>query len=440
MPYLPQLYTLSIALLLTLLAGCSDGNQGITVLPGELTVTVVDGSSAAATPVAAAHIQVIDATTGNPIDTLSSDANGQATAAYYQSNVQLKVSAQGYASSPASGIPPLPVALSPGANTPVTITLYPLDPTLLLGTISGQLRDHNGNPVAGALVVADNGNTPVASNSDGSGNYLLYNVPAGSVTLNAWSSGLNFPPLGPLTLAGGETLSGQNISASGAAAGSISGHVSFTAVSGAIIDITLLHPGSREVIPGLRSYTDSNANYTMSLVPNGTFEIIASLENDGYVLDPDTSVTQGVPVVSINNDSIVKDFKVTGSIALTSPPAPSGSTLPQLSTTPTFSWLKDSSYASAEEYVVEVVGVSSNTIWGGFGAAPAYTPQVTVAQGNTPGVSYNFDGTATLTTLEEGQVYQLRVYAKKDDAGDPRGYKLLSASETLDGLFRVFTP
>jgi hypothetical protein len=407
----------------------------------QLTVTVVDGSSAPATPVVNANIQVIDATSGLPIGSLTSGIDGSASGLFLQQSVQLKVSAQGYSPSPSANVPPLPISLTPLNDTPVTITLQPLDPSLQLGSISGRIFDHLNNPLNGVLVIAEDGSgTNIAVNSDHNGDYRLYNVPAGDITLMAWLAGYNFPGSGPLTLANGESLSGQNLIAAGVASGSINGHVSFTATSGDIVDITLLHPGSRQVLPGMRVYTNSSASYAMVGVPNGTFEIIASLENDGYVLDPDTSVTQGVPVVTINNDAVIKDFKVTGSITLSSPPPFTGSALPELSSLPVFSWVKDSSYASAEEYVVEVVDESSDTIWGGFGPAPAFTPQVTVTQGDTPTITYNSDGTATLSPLIAGKVYQLRVYAKKADAGDPRGYKLLSASETLDGLFRVLTP
>jgi len=437
-----SLFRLYSAILLLLLAGCSNDSEIISIPPiSPLSVTVLDGSTSPATAVANANIQVIDTASGMPVATLTSDSNGTAAGLFAQQSVQLKVTAQGYAPSPSANIPPLPISLTPFIDTPVTITLQPLDPSLQLASISGQVLNHLSGPLPGALVVAEDasGNS-VAVNSDHNGAFRLFNVPAGNITLSAWYSGYNFPVIGPLTLADGDNLSGQLFLPSSFATGAINGHVSFTATSGNIIDITLLHPGSRQVLPGMRVYTDGGASYAMFGVPNGTFEIIASLENDNYVLDPDTAVTQGIPLVTVSNDVVTKDFKVTGSITLTSPPPFTGSALPQLPTLPTFSWVKDSSYASAEEYVVEVLDESSNTIWGGFGPAPAYLPQVTVPQADTPTTTYNFDGTATQATLTTGGVYQLRVYAKKSDGSDPRGYKLLSSSETLDGLFRVVAP
>jgi hypothetical protein len=101
--------------------------------------------------------------------------------------------------------------------------------------------------------------------------------------------------------------------------------------------------------------------------------------------------------------------------------------------------VKDSSYASAEDYVVEVVDESGTTVWGGFDALNNYAPYVTEPQGNTPSILYNEDGTATVSPLEAGRYYQLRVYARASDTSSPTGYTLLSASETLDGIFKVET-
>jgi hypothetical protein len=178
----------------------------------------------------------------------------------------------------------------------------------------------------------------------------------------------------------------------------------------------------------------------LSGVPNGEFEIVASLENDGFVLDPDESVTQGIPIVQISDATpvITKGFKVTGSVQLTNPVSTADAVIPELGDIPTFTWTKASSYASADYYVVEVVDESGETVWGGFDtAANNYMPLVTVSQGNEPSVGYNSDGTATLATLEQGRHYQLRVYAAVIDAVEAKGYRLLSAGETLDGIFRV---
>jgi hypothetical protein len=269
---------------------------------------------------------------------------------------------------------------------------------------------------------------------------VLHNVAIGSATLNTFLGGYNFDLTSPVTVTA-DANTNQSIEAVGIAYGEISGHVSFTSVSGDIVDITLLHPTTRDTLPNLRVLTDSGGNYLMRDVPYGEFEIIASLENDGFVLDPDLSVTQGIPMVLISELAPVianKDFKVTGSIELTNPAPVTDASVPELGDLPTFTWAKASSYASADYYVVEVVDESGDTVWGGFDSlANNFTPLVTVPQGNDPSAGYNYDGTATLALLEPERYYQLRVYAAVVDTSEPKGYRLLSASETLDGIFRV---
>jgi hypothetical protein len=325
-------------------------------------------------------------------------------------------------------------------TTSITISVNAL-PVAERGIISGQVTNNQGQPADGALVVVTAGDgTVLSTTAHSDGSYVLHNVAIGSATLNTFLGGYNFDPAGPVTVTV-DTNTNQNIQAIGIASGEISGHVSFTSVSGDIIDITLLHPTTRDTLPNLRVLTDGGGSYIMTGVPYGEFEVIASLENDGYVLDPDLSVTQGIPMVLITELAPVianKDFKVTGSIELTNPASTTEASIPELGDIPTFTWAKASSYASANYYVVEIVDESGDTVWGGFDSpANDFAPLVTMPQDNNPSAGYNFDGTATLASLEPGRYYQLRVYAAVVDTSESKGYRLLSAGETLDGIFRV---
>jgi len=72
----------------------------------------------------------------------------------------------------------------------------------------------------------------------------------------------------------------------------------------------------------MRVYTDANNNYTMSGLPNGDFEIIASMLNDGNVIDPDEAVTQGDPLVTVTDgvvDPSTRSFKITGAVVMDTP-------------------------------------------------------------------------------------------------------------------------
>lgn len=425
-----------ISLLFIALSGCGGGGSSDTVPTGTLELTVIDGASA--TPISGARIIVIDGGTGESIDLLSSDASGNASEVYETGALQLRVSTQGYSQSPPPGIPPLPVQIVQDQTTSITVRLYALAAGER-GLISGQVTDNRGLPAVAALIVAEAEDGTLLSTISGpNGGYILNNVPTGSATLSAFLGGNNFPVTDLVSVIA-DTETTQDIAAVSTATGEISGHVSFSAISGDIIDITLLHPGTRDPLPGLRTLTNAGGDYVLTGVPNGDFEIIASLENDGFVLDPDESVTQGVPVVQITEavPVMTRGFKVTGSVQLTSPDSTTDASIPELSSIPTFTWVKASSYASADFFVVEVVDESGETIWGGFDSANNFMPLVTIAQGNEPSVGYNSDGTATLAVLEEGRHYQFRVYAAVTDANEIRGYRLLSSGETLDGIFRV---
>ena len=404
---------------------------------GTLDLTVVDGESTAG--LSDARVIVIDGATGESVDVLTTDATGRVSKIYNTGTLQLRVSRQNYAPSPPPGIPPPPVQILADKTTPITVSLYAL-PAADRGMISGHVTDSQGQPADSALIVATASDGTLLSTIAGpGGSYVFHNVPTGSATLNTFLGGSNFDPAGPVTVTA-DANTDQDIMAVGTASGEISGHVSFTAVSGDIIDVTLLHPGTRDPLPGLHTFTDAGGDYHMTGVPNGEFEIIASLENDGYVLDPDESVTQGIPMVVISDAAQVitgKQFKVTGSIQLTNPPSNTDGIIPELGDMPLFAWIKASSYASADFYAVEVVDESGETVWGGFNAAMNFMPLVMVPQGNNPSISYNSDGTAILALLEPGRHYQLRVYAAVYDLTDPKGYRLLSASETLDGIFKV---
>ena len=423
---------------LVALAACGGSGSNGAPPTGTLELTVVDGDTSAG--ISNARVIVVDGTTGESIDLLATDGNGNVTKIYDTGTLQLHVSSQNYAPSPPSGIPPLPVQIMANETTSITISVNAL-PVAERGLISGQVTNDQGQPAGGALVVVTAGDgTVLSTNAHSDGSYVLHNVAIGSATLNTFLGGYNFDPAGPVTVTV-DTDTDQNIQAIGFASGEISGHVSFTSVSGDIIDITLRHPTSRDTLPNLRVLTDLGGSYRMPDVPYGEFEIIASLENDGFVLDPDLSVTQGIPMVLISELAPVianKDFKVTGSIELTNPPSIIGASVSELGEIPTFMWVKASSYASANYYVVEILDEPGNTVWGGFDSpANNYAPLVTVLQENNPSAVYNFDGTAALASLEPERYYQLRVYAAVVDTSESKGYRLLSAGETLDGIFKV---
>ena len=436
-----RLIILFLALLVALgLSGCGGGGGSSAPPTGALKITIVDGTTANPQKgIAAARVILLDVES-EPVQTYVTNDNGIVS----QSNLpigdyQLKISAQGYNSSPPPRVPPLPVKVKQGETTTATIELFPIDTNLVVGAISGTVSS-GGNSVAGALVIArgagDNSYTTISA-ADGS--YVLYNVVEGNVDVTAYIKGLNFPTLSAVTVTADTTTTKQDLVASGVANGTISGNIQFVAGGTAQnTDITLIDRETREVIPGMRVYTDMNNNYTMSGLPNGDFEIIASMLNDGNVIDPDEAVTQGDPLVTVTDgvvDPSTRSFKITGAVVMDTPSTPANNVVPELTATPTFTWHSESSYSSASNFAIEVINESGDAVWGGFGGLDPVegVPTVTVS-GGTYTIPY------ARPALQPGRYYQLRIYAMKDDNDAilyPNGYKLISVTENLDGVFKV---
>jgi hypothetical protein len=117
------------------------------------------------------------------------------------------------------------------------------------------------------------------------------------------------------------------------------------------------------------------------------------------------------------------------------PSTPVNNEVPVLTATPTFTWHSESSYSSANDFAIEVINESGETVWGGFGGLDPVEgiPTVTVQGGI---YTINYAGPA----LQSGRYYQLRIYAMKDDNDVnlyPNGYKMISVTENLDGVFKV---
>lgn len=444
----PLSYTLAI-LLTVFITACGGGGGGGEPDPvGKLSLNIIDGSSTTdpKDAVANANIVLLDEA-GDPVNNFTSDTDGAVSAPNLPTgSYQLKISAQGFNSSPAPRIPPLPITISGNQTTVVIVELFPIDAITPIGTITGIVTDQSDNAVAGALVIAEVGAESYTTISAANGSYVLHNVAEGSADLTAFISSLNFPTLTAVTVTVDSVTADQNIVAETEATGSISGNLNFVAGGSAkIADVTLVDVGTREVIPGMRVFTNSSNNYTMSGLPDGNFEIIASLENDGIVIDPDESVTQGDPLVDVAAGVVTpstKDFKVTGAVEVDTPATPVNNVVPELTATPTFRWHTASSYSSFNDYAIEVVNESGDTVWGGFGPVGPVkdVALLTLAKGENTDTAGNITIAYAGTVLEPGRYYQLRIYAMSDvavSADYPQGYKLLSTTENLNGIFKV---
>jgi hypothetical protein len=341
-------------------------------------------------------------------------ADGLPTSAAYT----LRADASDFAPFPAPPRVALPIDVASASGEPpvvesaaTDIALLPLADTTGLGTVSGTVL---GDTPGGALVVAG----AVTAIADLDGAYTLFNVPAGSSTVEAYSAGTAYVDASADVTADAETT-GVDLAESDEATATLSGKVeivngggsSITSVVLAVESTFLDALGRGEVPKGLR-VGDVSGDFSLTGVPPGDYVVLAAFENDGLVRDPDTSIggTETLHVtLTAGQDLAAGSFKVTGALAVL---APGKSGLDVVTAPPTLSWEDDS---SEDEYLVQVHDALGTLVWetsGNFD--PGGSAPVTLPYAGDP--------------LVAGMIYQFRAVSLK--SGVP-----ISATEDLLGVF-----
>ncbi len=361
-------------------------------------VTKTDGTYSLAVPVP----RNADGTlaTSNVLYTLRADATGYLTFPYPPREALPVDMGQ------ATGEPPVV------KSTATDITLVPLPASDGLGTIEGTV---GGDDPAGTLVVAG-GVTAVA---DKDGKFTLFNVPAGTVEVKGYKTGLELSSAS-VTVAAGATQTGVSLQVTGQATATVSGNVQIVNAPGGsqtsvilVLEDTFNADAIRgEAPPGLKAEKVSGA-WSIQEVPSGKYVVLAAFENDGLVRDPDTSIggTEIQHITVAGGAVTVPGFKVTEALAVVSPGANGAEAV---SGTPTFAWVDDS---SEDSYQVEVYDALGALVW--------ENPSV---------IGPNGDKNATATyagpALVTGMYYQFRATSIKD--GVP-----ISRTEDLKGVFYI---
>ena len=164
------------------------------------------------------------------------------------------------------------VTVTSGASTTAsTLQLAPINP----GNVTGHVVDSNNNALAGATITAAGLNTTTAAD----GSYALNNLPAGTTTINASLTGFQNGSTSVTVVAGTTTAAPTITLVSGS--GTITGTV--TSSSGAAIS------GASVGYGGGTTTTNTSGGYTLTGVPTGTVQLVASAS--GF-----QSVTQAVTV------------------------------------------------------------------------------------------------------------------------------------------------
>ncbi|MCK5861494.1 MAG: carboxypeptidase regulatory-like domain-containing protein [Candidatus Hydrogenedentes bacterium] len=362
----------------------------------------------------------------------------------------LHCQAMGYQAFPSSIRPSLPIDMetavkaAPGEETlfakltiDETTTILTTIKLIALGGASDQLGIISGHialpkdsdDYAGVLVVAVNEGNQVAYTglSGLDGDYAVFNVPAGTYRVEAYTQGLQFKPETGVVLEAGEEHANVDLSQSDRPLNSVGGSVQIVnAPGGSVTSVILALESTFDEIavrgtmpPGLRA-GDVTGAFLIEDIPDGRYVVLAAYENDGLVRDPDESIS-GTDIVHIevpgaggaNDVEITDGFKITEALAIVQPGASGTEAVSSL--TPVLEWADDS---SEEGYEIQVLDSFGTRVW---------ETEVDGVSGSET-VSLVYAGPA----LDESMYYQFRVVSFRDGK---HGRSYISATEDLKGVF-----
>jgi hypothetical protein len=262
--------------------------------------------------------------------------------------------------------------------------------------------------------------------SDANGQYVIFNVPAGSHTVKGYAAGAQLSPAST-SLTASEAKTGVNLTESSQPLSTVSGNVQIVNAPGGsvtsvvlAVESTFVEAAGRGSVPlGLRA-ANVTGTFTISNVPNGRYVVLAAFENDGLVRDPDQTIG-GTQIVRIevpdpdsgNTISLSEGFKVTAALGVVSPGADEPEQIDSL--TPTLQWEDDS---SEEGYDIVVLDAFGNEVWSG---------EIGPVSGSAT-VSRAYAGPA----LEPGMFYQFRATSFRNKTGT---WTAISTTEDLKGVF-----
>lgn len=432
--------SLSLAFLMTACGGGS--GSAPPPPPGILSGTVTSGNPAAASP--GVSVIVFDAGTNAPAaSTAQTDANGKYSFSLKAGSYYVKFYKQGFNPVPASTLlAPVPVTVNSGMTTTNSV-LMTASTLANVGWITGKVTSGTTG-IGGVLVAAEATGVAYTSFTDSSGNYAIYNVPAAGYTTKAYIKGYN--STAPAATVTASTATTSNLSVTANASATVPVTFNLIAQAGvttpANMVVSLVHPVTRETIPGLslsQSFSPS-LSYSFSGVADGYYFVRATFANDTIVVDPDAIVKFGEPSVSVSSATPTPNpvqITATGAVQLGSPTNALASTVPALvtgTTTPTFTW---AAYSSSSDYVIEVMDAATGTVvWGGFSnmGTTSVTKNIVIPSSQTS-IVYNSDNKAS-APLVAGKTYRWRIYASKNQTPAP-GWSLISMSEDQMGLITI---
>jgi hypothetical protein len=348
-------------------------------------------------------------------------------------DVTLRADAAGFQTFPSGVRQPLPIDLSEpdpmdgflvveNAATDVGLIALPsgAGTNEIFGTV--EMPDTS----TGVLVVAETTSGPEAQGftaiAGREGSYRIFNVPDGDFTVTGYAKSVSYAAQ-EVSLSGGEEAQ-VDLALSNDAPGTVMGSVqivnpgagggtSYILVVESTFDETLARG---ETPPGLRApegtaLIDNGDTWMIEGVPAGNYKVLGAFENDRLVRDPDFGQgnTEIIRVEVMPGQTVEADgFKITGALDVISPGAEGPE---EVSGTPVFSWVDDS---SEDRYAIEVYDTFGNVLWS--------DANILGSSGTDPEVTY------AGPPLESGMYYQFRVTSFLKD-------RPLSRTEDLKGVF-----
>lgn len=427
---------------------CEASTDGISRCIAPVTIVGIVLALADDAPIAGAIVQAADingaaiGTTGVSVEdgsyVLTVPATRDENGTPIDGVFTLRVAAQGFQEFPTAIRPALPLEVSTATlgdvgwvleNSLTTVGLIALPGDIsLLGLIVGSI---SAQDPAGILVVAEGAGDTLVGFSDSSGNYRIFNVPAGTYDVQGFAAGVQLDG----TTAGvptGEEVSGVDLTEVASTLNTLSGSVQIVNAPGGSLTSVIMAlestfddaAGRGKVPPGLR-VAEIDGAFIIEGIPDGNYVVLAAFENDDLVRDPDTSIS-GTDVVRVTLPdpdqgatlTISDGFKVTEALAVVSP----GASDPEQvdTTTPTLTWDDDS---SEDGYEVRVFDAFGTEVW---------STEVGSVSGS-PTVSVDYAGPA----LESGMFYQFRVTSFREKTGTRTP---ISTTEDLEGVFFYIAP
>jgi hypothetical protein len=348
----------------------------------------------------------------------------------------LHASAPGYATFPEPPRQSLPIDLDEAAeaegrlaieSSATIIGLLALGSDAGDGRIAGSIAHDLG---AGALVLAVVDGIAVSRTiADLDGAFVLFNVPAGDVSVEAYLAGLNIEPES-VSLGAGAAEEGVELQASTEGLSTVSGSVNIVNAEGGLttsvilaLEATFNDDVKRGIAPGGLRAAEISGAFMIEGVAPGNYVALAAFENDELVRDPDEGIggTEIVHLVVDGNEpeiALEQSFKVTQALEVTSPAPSDELEVMEPGTDPTFAWVDDSSEDGYEVRIYDAFGRMVHEALD--------VPRVT----GSGEVTYTWAG----AELEPGMIYQMRAWSFREDrAGGERSY--ISATEDLRGVF-----